>query len=84
MKVVCTVYGFIFAIFLVIYYLQYSTIFQSYPENTVVLLHGCAHNPTGSDPSEEQWTKIYEVMKVKFVMMLHHVVPALVFPLYLL
>jgi len=28
-----------------------------------VLLHACAHNPTGVDPSEEQWKQIAEVMK---------------------
>ena len=28
-----------------------------------VLLHTCAHNPTGVDPTEEQWKKIAEVCK---------------------
>merc|ERR1712187_1078044 len=28
-----------------------------------VLLHACAHNPTGVDPSEDQWKHIAEVMK---------------------
>jgi len=28
------------------------------------LLHACAHNPTGVDPSKEQWKKIAEIMKV--------------------
>jgi aspartate aminotransferase, cytoplasmic len=27
----------------------------------VVLLHACAHNPTGADPSREEWVKIAEV-----------------------
>lgn len=26
-----------------------------------VLLHTCAHNPTGVDPTEEQWHKIADV-----------------------
>ena len=30
---------------------------------SVVVLHVCAHNPTGIDPTEEQWKKIAEVMK---------------------
>ena len=30
---------------------------------SIVLLHACAHNPTGVDPTEEQWKKISEVMK---------------------
>lgn len=28
------------------------------PEGSVVLLHGCAHNPTGVDPTKEEWKKI--------------------------
>jgi len=31
----------------------------------MVLLHACAHNPTGVDPTEEQWKQIAEVMKEK-------------------
>jgi aspartate aminotransferase len=36
----------------------------------IVLLHVCAHNPTGVDPTPDQWTKILEVVKRKqhFVM----------------
>jgi aspartate aminotransferase len=33
------------------------------PEGAVVLLHACAHNPTGMDPSLEQWKQISELMK---------------------
>jgi len=29
----------------------------------MVLLHACAHNPTGIDPSEDQWKQIAAVMK---------------------
>jgi len=32
---------------------------------SVVLLHACAHNPTGVDPTEEQWNKIAEIVKAK-------------------
>ena len=28
------------------------------PEGSVILLHMCAHNPTGVDPSDEQWLKV--------------------------
>lgn len=28
----------------------------------VVLLHGCCHNPTGVDPSTEQWTEISKLL----------------------
>lgn len=30
---------------------------------SIILLHACAHNPTGVDPTQEQWKKICAVMK---------------------
>uniref|UniRef100_A0A914WD21 Aspartate aminotransferase n=1 Tax=Plectus sambesii TaxID=2011161 RepID=A0A914WD21_9BILA len=33
------------------------------PERSIILLHACAHNPTGVDPKPEQWKKISEVVK---------------------
>lgn len=33
------------------------------PEGSVVLLHACAHNPTGMDPTPGQWAEISKVMK---------------------
>jgi len=33
------------------------------PEKSVILLHACAHNPTGIDPTPEQWTAISKVCK---------------------
>jgi len=33
------------------------------PEKSVFLLHACAHNPTGVDPTTEQWKAVAEVMK---------------------
>lgn len=38
---------------------------QSAPERSVILLHACAHNPTGVDPTREQWKEIAAVMKTK-------------------
>jgi aspartate aminotransferase len=35
------------------------------PEGTFVLLHGCAHNPTGIDPTPEQWEIIADVIQEK-------------------
>lgn len=32
-------------------------------EGSFVLLHACAHNPTGVDPSKEQWQTIAEVIR---------------------
>ncbi|KAG8908262.1 aspartate transaminase aat1 [Tulasnella sp. 417] len=36
------------------------------PEKSIVLLHACAHNPTGVDPTPEQWKKISDVEKQLF------------------
>ena len=33
------------------------------PEHAAILLHACAHNPTGMDPSMEQWKQISELVK---------------------
>ena len=33
------------------------------PKGSIVLLHACAHNPTGIDPTEAQWRKISDVVK---------------------
>ncbi|KAF7722600.1 aspartate transaminase aat1 [Apophysomyces ossiformis] len=33
------------------------------PKNTIVLLHACAHNPTGVDPTQAQWDEISQVIK---------------------
>ena len=35
------------------------------PAGAVVLLHACAHNPTGVDPKPEQWKEISKVVKSK-------------------
>jgi aspartate aminotransferase, mitochondrial len=32
-------------------------------EGSVVLLHACAHNPTGTDPSQEDWKKIAKLVQ---------------------
>lgn len=34
-------------------------------DGSIILLHACAHNPTGIDPSREQWKRICEVVKKK-------------------
>jgi len=33
------------------------------PEGSVILLHACAHNPTGVDPTLEQWKEMSAVIK---------------------
>ena len=35
------------------------------PSGSFVLLHGCAHNLTGIDPTPEQWKKIADVIQEK-------------------
>ncbi|MDX3907497.1 MAG: amino acid aminotransferase [Pigmentiphaga sp.] len=36
--------------------------FEKLPERSIVLLQPCCHNPTGIDPSREQWARIIEVL----------------------
>jgi aspartate aminotransferase len=35
------------------------------PEGSVILLHACAHNPTGMDPTQEQWAELSKTIKDK-------------------
>jgi aspartate/tyrosine/aromatic aminotransferase len=37
-------------------------VLRSVPAGDVVVLHGCCHNPTGIDPTPEQWQRIAEVI----------------------
>lgn len=36
---------------------------ESAPEHSIILLHACAHNPTGVDPTQDQWKKVATVMR---------------------
>lgn len=38
---------------------------KAMPEGACVLIHACAHNPTGVDPTEAQWFEIVNVIKEK-------------------
>ena len=38
---------------------------QTAPERSVFLLHACAHNPTGVDPTEDQWRQFADVFLQK-------------------
>lgn len=38
---------------------------EAAPEGSVIILHACAHNPTGCDPTQEQWKKIADVCEAK-------------------
>jgi len=35
------------------------------PEGSVILLHACAHNPTGVDPTHAQWKELSDLIKDK-------------------
>lgn len=59
-------------IYLFFYFVNYDSLtkdltalFQAAPEGSFVLLHGCAHNPTGIDPTPEQWATIADVIEEK-------------------
>ena len=39
------------------------TVLEDIPENDVVLFHACCHNPTGVDPSPDEWETIAKVCK---------------------
>lgn len=48
--------------------LDYEGLIQSMrdaPEGSIYVLHACAHNPTGVDPTREQWKGIAKVMREK-------------------
>jgi aspartate aminotransferase len=36
---------------------------SSAPHGSVILLHACAHNPTGVDPTQDQWKEIAALMR---------------------
>jgi aspartate aminotransferase len=35
------------------------------PEHSIILLHACAHNPTGVDPTQSQWKELATLLKQK-------------------
>ena len=39
--------------------------FRNAPKGSVMVLHACAHNPTGVDPTQDQWNAIADVMVEK-------------------
>lgn len=36
---------------------------QRAPNGSIILLHACAHNPTGVDPTQDQWRQIAKVIR---------------------
>lgn len=43
-------------------YTGFINALQSAAPRSVFLLHACAHNPTGVDPTPEQWKAVADVM----------------------
>ncbi|KAJ5641884.1 pyridoxal phosphate-dependent transferase [Penicillium lividum] len=43
----------------------FRTLSESACKNDIVILHACAHNPTGADPTKEQWKLLAEMCKTK-------------------
>ena len=41
---------------------------EKIPAGDIVLLHACCHNPTGVDPSADQWRQIAQILKDKNVL----------------
>ena len=41
-----------------------STIHNA-PQGSIILLHACAHNPTGVDPTRDQWKELARVIRAK-------------------
>ena len=41
------------------------TAIESAPEGSIILMHACAHNPTGVDPTQDQWKAIAKVVRAK-------------------
>lgn len=35
------------------------------PDGSIILLHACAHNPTGVDPTRDQWKELAKVIRAK-------------------
>ena len=43
----------------------YLETLKSAPARSVFLIHACAHNPTGVDPTPEQWKEISDIIQEK-------------------
>jgi aspartate aminotransferase len=43
--------------------LSYLSTLQAAVPGSVIVLHACAHNPTGLDPTPRQWKEIGAIMK---------------------
>jgi aspartate aminotransferase len=44
------------------------TVLENIPENDCVLFHACCHNPTGIDPTPEDWETIAKICKARHLL----------------
>lgn len=42
-----------------------SAALDKLPEGAIVVLHACCHNPTGADLTDEQWTRVIDIVKAR-------------------
>ena len=42
--------------------------FQKMEKHSIVLFHGCAHNPTGADLNHEQWEQVLKIVQEKEIL----------------
>ncbi|KAJ5349192.1 aminotransferase, partial [Penicillium brevicompactum] len=42
---------------------SYYSALKAAEPNSVIIIHACAHNPTGCDPSKEQWRELAQIFK---------------------
>lgn len=38
---------------------------QDAPDHSIIVLHACAHNPTGVDPTADQWAELAQILRQK-------------------
>jgi aspartate aminotransferase len=44
---------------------SYTAFLRAAPAQSVFLLHACAHNPTGVDPTRDQWKEVCDIFLEK-------------------
>ena len=44
---------------------QFIADLENAPGKSIILFHACAHNPTGADPSQDDWKKLADVCERK-------------------
>lgn len=42
-----------------------KSVIEEAPDGSIMLLHACAHNPTGVDPTREQWKELAAIIHAK-------------------